>query len=81
MLEWIDEPIKVLASFDKGLVTPHKFSWRKRVIQISNVNMIHRTRDGTVTCYIFSVSNGTAAYKLKFNVATMKWTLEQVYNE
>jgi hypothetical protein len=81
MFEAIDESIKVLATFEKGLVTPHKFSWRNRVVEITRVNMIHRTRDGTVTCYVFSVSNDTAAYKLKFNVATMKWTLEQIYND
>lgn len=81
MFENIDEPVKMLASFDKGLITPHKFLWRSRVIEITKVNMIHRTKNGTVTCYAFSVSNGTAAYKLLFNVATLKWTLQQIYQE
>jgi hypothetical protein len=81
MYETIDEPVKVIASFDKGLITPHKFSWRNRVIQVDRVGMIHRTKDGAVTCYAFSVSSGSAAYKLLFNIATLKWTLQQVYQE
>lgn len=81
MFETIDEPVKVLATFNKGLITPHKFQWRGRTVLITKVNLIHRTKDGTVTCYAFSVSNSTAAYKLLFNIATLKWTLQQVYQE
>ena len=79
MYETIDEPIKVLATFERGVITPHKFKWRSRTIEIDKVNLIHRVKDGSVLCYLFSVSNRTCAYKLKFNAATMSWTLDQIY--
>lgn len=81
MYETIDEPIKVLVSFDKGVITPHKFRWRAREIKIDQVNMIHRVKDGSILSYLFSVSNDTSAYKLRFNAATMNWKLDQIYQE
>ena len=77
----IDEPIAVLVSFDKGVLTPHIFKWRGRQIKLTKVNLIHRVKDGSVLCYLFSVSNDTSAYKLKFNAATMQWRLDQVYQD
>lgn len=79
--ETIDEPIKVLATFEKGVITPHRFKWRSRLIEITKVNLIHRVKDGSIICYLFSVSNQTGAYKLKFNAATMHWKLDQVYQD
>lgn len=81
MYETIDEPIKVLATFDKGVITPHKFKWRSRTVPIDKVNLVHRVKDGSILCYLFSVSNATSAYKLKFNAATMQWKLDQVYQD
>lgn len=81
MYETIDEPIKVLASFDKGVITPHKFRWRSREVKIDQVNFIHRVKDGSVLSYLFSVSNTTCAYKLRFNTATLNWKLDQIYQE
>jgi len=81
MYETIDEPIKILATFDKGVITPHKFQWRSRVIKINQINLIHRVKDGSILCYLFSVSNATASYKIKFNTATMLWRLDQVYQD
>jgi hypothetical protein len=81
MFEQIDEPIKVLTSFDKGVITPHRFRWKNRTIDITKINLIHRVKDGSVLCYLFSVSNETSSYKLKFNASTMRWSLEQIYQE
>jgi hypothetical protein len=81
MYEVIDEPIAILTTFHKGMITPHKFRWRGRTIEIDQVNLIHRVKDGSVLSYMFSVSNSTSAYKLKFNATTMRWTLEQIYQE
>ncbi len=81
MYETIDEPIKVLVSFDKGVITPHRFKWRERHINITQVNMINRVKDGSVLSYLFSVSNDTSAYKLRFNAATMNWKLDQIYQD
>lgn len=81
MYETINEPIKVLATFDKGVITPHKFKWRSRTVEIDKVNFIHRVKDGSILNYLFSVSNTTSAYKLKFNAATMSWKLDQIYQD
>lgn len=79
--ETIDEPVKVLASFDKGVITPLRFRWRERLIDIKEINFIHRIKDGSILSYIFSVSNSTGAFRLKFNAATMQWRLDQVYQD
>ena len=79
MFEQINEPIKVLASFSKGVITPHQFSWQHRLIKIAQINLVHPLKDGAVTHHVFFVSSATANYKITFNTVTLKWYLEQIY--
>ncbi|MFH1508942.1 MAG: hypothetical protein ABIE68_02150 [bacterium] len=79
MVETINEPINVVASFANGKVRPRKFVWGRRVYPVEAIHLIHRSRKGRAELYFFSVSDGVNVFKLLFNNETLDWVLEEVY--
>lgn len=72
------EPIRVWALFENIKVEPYIFFWRDRKIKIDSINMVHTSKSEGGVLYHFSVSSGGNYYRLQFNLAKMKWFLEQV---
>ncbi len=72
------EPIRVWALFENTKVEPYIFFWRDRKIKIESINMVHTSKSDGGLLYHFSISSGGNYYRLQFNIAKMKWLLEQV---
>jgi len=81
MIEKVHEEIDVLVLYRRGgsrrRGAPQKFSWRGRVIGIQNIDMHHTVREGRHLYHVFSVSDGTRYFRLKFNSENLAWTLEE----
>lgn len=80
----IDEPIEVEVLFSPPAggstkVRPRAFTHRGRVIEVEQVNMVHRVPAGDHFRWVFSVSNSTASYRLSFDPTTLYWYLLEVY--
>lgn len=80
MTEMIDEHVSVNLLFNhlKRSVTPTSLYWRSRRYTITKVDLHHFLREGRALVHIFSVSDGTTAFKLKFDSETLFWKLLEV---
>ena len=81
MLEQINEPIEVIASFKRGGLFPAKFLWNSREILIKKVNLTYSRFVGRTKFYYFAVSDGANYFKLQFNTEDLTWTLLESYSE
>lgn len=81
MIEKIHEDIDVVALYRRAAGrpggAPKKFKWRGRTISIQNIDMHHSVRVGRCLYHIFSVSDGSWYFRLKFDTETLTWTLEE----
>ncbi len=80
MTEVIDEQVSVNLLFNhlKGSVAPTSLYWRGRRYTITKVGLHHITRDGRTVFHIFSVTDGTTAFKLELNAETLGWRLLEI---
>ncbi len=80
MPEVIDEQISVNLLFNhlKRTATPTSLYWRGRRYVITNVGLHHITREGRTMLHIFSVTDGTTAFKLELNTELLSWKLLEV---
>lgn len=53
--------------------------WRERQYIITKIGLHHTTREGRTLLHIFSVTDGTTAFKLELNTETLGWKLLEVY--
>ena len=74
MAEVIDEQVSV--NFMK---VPTSLYWRGRRYMVTKVGLHHITREGRTMLHIFSVTDGTTAFKLELNTETLGWKLLEVY--
>ena len=74
MAEVIDEQVSV--NFMKA---PTSLYWRGRRYVITNVGLHHIIREGRTMLHIFSVTDGTTAFKLELNTETLGWRLLEIY--
>jgi len=81
MHELINEPIKVLASFLKGQVSPLSFVWQGRRYNPTKINLVHSERKGRGKVYYFSVSDNANFYRLAFDNQNLEWRLMEIYSE
>lgn len=78
MIENINQPIKVIAFFEKGRIKPLKFYWQSSFFEIQKINLIHQNRLGRSILYHFSVTSGQTLYELQFNHQTLNWKLIKI---
>jgi hypothetical protein len=80
MLEHISEKVSVIAVYDagKGTAMPWRFSWHGRTITISKLGLHHTTYYGRALQHIFSVTDGSLAFRFRLDTETLQWTLEEV---
>lgn len=81
MHQKIDEQIEVEVMFFKNRVKPVSFSLSGRVYDITTISLVHYVRQGQEKIYYFSVSDGTNFFRLRFSTDSLKWYLEEIYNE
>ncbi len=81
MIEKVGEEIDALVLYRRGggrnRGTPQKFKWRGRTISIQNIDMRHTVREGRRLYHVFSVSDGSWYFRLKFDTDNLTWTLEE----
>ncbi|PIP33776.1 hypothetical protein COX69_03735 [Candidatus Falkowbacteria bacterium CG_4_10_14_0_2_um_filter_48_10] len=81
MLEKIDEPIDVLASFGHPLVSPKFFRWRRKTYRVEKVNLVYREAEGQDKIYYFAVTDSANYFKLAFFTRDLSWRLRELWSE
>lgn len=83
MVETINEPVAVLASFRKRghsvVVRPHAISWRGKQYKVDTFGLYHPERRGDKRVHIFSFSSGPTSFRLELDPDTLEWTLAEVF--
>lgn len=74
------EPVDVVVSFSKNRVIPHRFRSAGRVYDIKRVNLVHATREGRAKVFVFSVSDDTNFWKLRFDTESLEWRVVEQFN-
>ena len=77
-VERIEEPIRVLAVFSGGEVSPVQFRWKNREYDVFAVNARWLDRQPDACLRHYSVQAGDETYYLHFSSQDMQWWLDQV---
>ena len=78
MIETIEEPIEVLARFDRGRVEPFRFRWNRSVFRIAKVTGVWEDREGQHRrCYFAVVTENNDYYELRFHTGDFSWVLSK----
>ena len=80
MYENIDEPISVIAIFGKDYkkVRPFKMEWKDKEYLITKVGYVHKYKEGQIMWHVFSATDGTNFFELKYNSEGLHWMLGRV---
>lgn len=81
MHEKFNEPIEVEAVFLRDRVVPRSFAWQGVIYHIKNIGLKHHVLLGREKIHYFSVSDGVNFFRLRFSGDSLKWQLEEIYNE
>lgn len=86
MVEVIEEPIDVVASFRRGLMRPALFTWQKRRYNVRAITLAWKENDGQFRRYYFAVvpagpdGDMRDLYELVFSTRDLTWRLLKVYS-
>jgi len=75
------EAVDVIATFTNQGIFPRVIKQGEQRYKIAAVNLVHAIKDGVVRIYFFSVSDGVNSWKLGFNTETLKWWVEDFFQE
>ena len=80
MSETIDESVSVnlLSNHLKRTALPSSIYWRGRRYQVIKIGLHHTLREGRTLFHIFSVTDGTTGFKLRFDTELLSWKLLEV---
>ncbi len=78
LVETLNEPVKVRADFNGGIITPLAFKRNGQVLRIHKVNARWEERQGHVKRYFFSVEAQGNVYELHLDSSSMAWRLDRV---
>lgn len=80
MVEIIDESVSVNLLFNhlKRSVAPTSLYWRGRRYTITQVGLHHFLREGRVLVHVFSVTDGTTFFRLRFDTELLTWKLLEI---
>jgi len=72
-------PIRVAAIFSPGgKISPKWFELSRRKIDIKEVTLFWKDRNGEVTLLHFAVTDGEANYELVYNTTFQSWSLNSI---
>jgi len=78
MIEEIEEPIEVLARFDRGKLYPFRFRWNQSVFQIEKVTSCWEDRQGQHRrCHFSVLTTQDDYYEIRFQTADFSWILSK----
>ncbi len=80
MVTAINESVSVdlLSNHLKGNAYPWVVHWRGRRYTITKIGLHHLLREGSILIHMFTVSDGTMAFRLRFDTQTLGWKLLEV---
>ncbi len=80
MAEEINESISVAlwSNHTTNKILPYSLYWQGRRYHITKVGFHHTVHEGRVLTHIFSVTDGTTFFKLRFDTETLLWKLLEV---
>lgn len=80
MAEDINESVSVTlwSNHVTKKILPYSLYWRGCRYQITTVGFHHTVREGRTLIHIFSVTDGTTFFKLRFDTETLGWKLLEV---
>jgi hypothetical protein len=80
MTETIDEQVSVgfLYNHIKHSGAPSVLYWRGRRYTLSQIGLHYTEHEGRVLFHIFSATDGTTCFRLKFDTETLAWKLLEV---
>jgi hypothetical protein len=82
IVERIDEPVKVRADFQGGIITPQRFRLRQQDVRVARVNARWEDREGQDRLYYFSVTVMTGdTYELHLAARNMIWYVDRIFLE
>ena len=55
--------------------------WGNKAYKVTHIGVHHTIREGRVLCHIFSVTDGSMYFKLKYDTETLRWKLEEIATE
>ena len=83
MFEKVNEPVRVLAGFDKRenqvRVIPYLLDWRGKRYKLEIMGLHHPARRGKKYMHIFEFSSGAIKFRLELDAETLEWNLAEVY--
>jgi hypothetical protein len=76
MITEIGEPIKVGAVFyEEKRIIPKWFVWQGRKYTIQRITFTWQVKEGSVTLYHFSVTDGNTLFEICYHPTTLRWHL------
>jgi hypothetical protein len=83
MSEPINESVSVdlLSNHIKGSAYPWVLSWHGKQFRITKVGLHHTYREGRVLFHMFSVTDGTTFFRLRFDTETLGWKLLEIESD
>jgi hypothetical protein len=78
VIESIEEPVEVLARFERGAMTPFRFRWNRSVFKIAKVTGQWEDRDGQYRrCYYAVITDANDYFELRFHLKDLSWVLSK----
>ena len=80
MYENINEQVSVLVVFgkDSHKVRPFRIKWGDRTFEITEVGYQYKYKEGTSIIHVFSATDGTNFFELKYDSEDLKWMLGRI---
>lgn len=77
--EELNDPISVLAKFDKGVIQPVIVRWRGRRYWVQKLNLHHTARQGRDLLHYFAVTTEVGDCTLTYSQDELRWTLLETH--
>jgi len=78
----INQPIEVMAVFEKGRMLPVRFRWNGRVVRIVHITSRWRTNEGRFRKKHYSVMDRNSEFfQLTYKERTSEWFLNKIWVE
>jgi len=81
MYQQVNEPISVLALFQKGKISPIYFKWGQKKYQVKTINLTHSKNQGSSKIWYFSVTCFQETFLISYNTTNYNWHLDQIYQD
>jgi hypothetical protein len=82
MYETIGDKIKMLATFEHGIISPCLFRWNNREYRVKEISLRYQEKSGVSVNHFFAVETEDGnVFKLSFNDRSLVWKLEEVWND